>query len=117
MYLKKLLDPETMDMMRINLSVQEKKLSAEPVCDFCGAPHPMWVYASERMSTGEMRDAWRWCACGVCSGAVDRDNWNTIENRVVQRLKKMLLVNKDSPLVLAAARYALEEFHRYAKRV
>lgn len=116
MYVKKYLDEEAIDGMRLNLAAQERKLSPEPVCDFCGDPKPLFVYAAWKMSTGEMRDCWRWCACGDCSHAVDMESWEVIEAKVLHRLHGLLPVSKGSPLILSAVRLAIEEFHRYAQK-
>lgn len=114
-YVKKRLDEEGTDTMRINLAMREKKLSAEPVCDFCGDPVPVFVYASTKMATGEIEQCWRWCACQVCSDAVDIDDWPVVEARLLHRLTGMLpTIVKGSPLILSAVRMALEEFHRFS---
>lgn len=115
-YMKKRLDDEGKDNMRITLSVQEKKLSPDPVCDFCGDLTPTFVYASYRMSTGQMYDCWRWCACEVCSGAIDREDFKVVEERMLHRLHALLPLVKGSPLILSAVRLALDEFHRYVIR-
>lgn len=113
-YLKKRLDEEGTDMMRINLSVRERKLSAEPVCDFCGDEHPVFVYASTRMSTGETQQCWRWCACEICSTAIDVEDWNTVESRLIRRLSDLLpSLMRGSPLILKSVKYALEDFKHY----
>lgn len=113
-YLKKRLDDESKDWMRVNLSVRDKKLSAEPVCDFCGDPHPIFVYGSHRMATGETQQCWRWCACQICSDAIDKEDWDTLQARALRRLNEMMpSVMKGSPLILSAIRYALQEFRSY----
>lgn len=116
-YMKKRLDDEGVDNMRINLSVRELKLSAEPVCDFCGDPTPIYAYASYRMSTGETTQCWRWTACQICSDAIDREDFRIIEARALRRLQSLLPpLTKGSSLVLSAVRLAMEEFHRYVVR-
>ncbi len=107
-YLKKQLDEKDRDSMRINLSVQPKKISPEPVCDFCGANHPLVVYAASRMSTGEIRNCWRWTACG---------QWREVELRIENWLLRSykdanLPIPKD--LLQLAVKASLEQFHKYA---
>ncbi len=100
-YLKKELTPAALDTLRINLSVQAAKMSAEPVCDFCGSADPVSVYADLKMSNGLERPAWRWCACGLCEKLVDASNWGDLQSRVTQRLLK--LAPGTSPRMVAAA--------------
>lgn len=116
-YLKKPLDTAGRDAMRINLSVQPKKISPEPVCDFCGSKNPLVVYASSRMSTGEIQNCWRWTACGVCETLIDSEQWREVELRIENRLIQAYReVNLQIPedLIHLAVKMALEQFHRYA---
>lgn len=116
-YLKKRLDEEGVDSMRVNLAMRKLKLSAEPVCDFCGDPQPTFVYASYKMSTGETAQCWRWCACEACSQAIDSDDFVTVETRMLRRFNAMSPpIIKGSPLVVSALRLALDEFHRHVIR-
>lgn len=116
-YLKKQLDEKDRDNMRINLSVQPKKISPEPVCDFCGSNHPRVVYAASRMSTGEIRNCWRWTACGVCESLIDSGQWREVELRIENWLLRSykdanLPIPKD--LLQLAVKASLEQFHKYA---
>jgi hypothetical protein len=113
-YLKQSLSDEITDTLRANLSVREKKLSAEPVCDFCG-DHPVVIYAASRMSTGQIRQCWRWCACPTCERLVDSDQWAEVQNRLISKLMKML-PGMPRKLVASAAGVSLHEFIRYAVR-
>src|SRR5215470_2741062 len=69
-YVRKRLLPDDLDNMRINLPVQKRKLSAEPVCDFCGSSDPVFIYAATKSDT-DRRLWWRWCACDLCAEAVE----------------------------------------------
>ncbi len=114
-YAKTILTDDILDDMRINLSAQPNKLSAEPVCDFCGDDSPVCVYHASRTSTG--REAvgaeviYRWCACQACEQAVDTDDWYYLENRLVKVLAT-LLPEFEKSLIRRAARISLDEFHR-----
>lgn len=119
-YLKKPLDEAGRDELRINLSAQPRKLGPEPVCDFCGSTVPLVIYASYRMSTGEIRTCWRWAACGTCENLVDHNKWEEIEQRLISWLVRSykfagLKVNED--LLGIAARASLKEFHGFAIKV
>ena len=114
-YLKKQLDG-----MRIDLYTQPKKISPEPVCDFCGSENPLVVYASSSMSTGELRNCWRWAACGVCEALVDRDQWREVELRIENRLIWIYRVTRlpiPEDLIQYAVKGALNDFHRHAIKI
>lgn len=119
-YQKKTLTSEALDGMRIALSVQPRRLSNEPVCDFCGAANPVVVYAASRMSTGVERDCWRWCACRDCEHAVDSENFDYIKGKLVGKLTAMyraaLGMDMAQEFTAEAVEMALAEFHRYAIR-
>jgi len=112
-YRKKTLDAVDLDNARVHLSVQERKLSPEPVCDFCGDP-PRVVYASSRMSTGVFMECWRWMACGRCERLVDANDWGSVQRRVVGRFKKFFPMDVSDTTITLAVRAALDEFHEYA---
>ncbi len=116
-YLKKQLDAIDRDEMRITLSAQISKLSSEPVCDFCGNGHPVAVYASARMSTGETKKCWRWTACDICEMLIDSSQWGLIEKQIEHRLIQLYeSIGRPVPdnLIHFAVKGALEEFHRFA---
>lgn len=100
--------------MRIALSVRQRKLSPEPVCDFCGQEEPIWVYGSSRTSAGEIRDCWRWAACYSCSYLIDSDDWEPIR----QKLLKWLERRGPAPrlVLLQAIDMSLDEFHFFVLR-
>lgn len=118
MYLKTELTNEMRDSMRISLSVQPKKIASEPVCDFCGDPHPVVVYRASKMSTGQLTPCWRWCACEACEEAVDRDDWKYIRKKVEARLLvvfgHMMPTKPPKSLVSEAVRKSLDQFHEAA---
>jgi hypothetical protein len=114
-YLKVKIDDSRRDDMRINLSAEKRKLSPEPVCDFCGAPDPVWIYGSRKMSTGEFTDCWRWTACQECSDMVDANQWDKVEKKVDSKLKFLSFV--PMPQLREVARAVLKDFHIFAIRV
>jgi hypothetical protein len=89
-YVKRVITSEDLDRIRIELSNQRRKLSPEPVCDFCGDPTPLFTYAASRMASGEQQMCWRWAACKTCSQAIDRDEWPEVIKRCQKRLQDML---------------------------
>ena len=89
---KKLAD-EDLDNLRINLSVRKDKLSPEPVCDFCGSPDPVFIYAA--ISDTDRRPWWRWCACTFCAEAVENNN---LEQRLVECFAAKLRVPRQALL-------------------
>ncbi len=112
-YLKKELSTTAIDDIRISLSVQTRKLSPEPVCDFCGRETPIYVYAATKMSTGEERDCWRWCACLGCSTLIDLNDWDALRARVAFKLQEMV-PGIPKKLATQAVDLALAQFHEYA---
>lgn len=93
-----------------------------PICDFCGDSDPQWLYASSRMSTGEMIRCWRWAVCPECAQFVDREQWPELHERLVYVMEKELHLEKflggahSSTLVSAAIWDSLSTFHAYAVR-
>ncbi len=115
MYLKKTLKTSDLDDMRDVLSHRKAKLYPDPVCDICGSDVPVVVYAANRMSTGEVRECWRWTACQRCSRDIDNDNWEAIRRRLIQWL------NLKTPKALAhlmplAADHVLNDFKQFATK-
>ena len=113
-YMKKKLTPEVIDGLRINLSAQDKKLSPDPVCDFCGNDTPVVVYAAIRMSTGEYKHAWRWCACAMCEMLLDDNDSAGVIRRIVDRMVFLTGGRFSRELVIQAANAAFKTFTRYA---
>jgi hypothetical protein len=89
-YLKKPYTEDDEERLTRNLQSQPLRLADVPVCDFCGGPSPVTIYGSIRMSTGESRRCWRWCACAECEKLVDTNDWDKLRVKVVDRLKTML---------------------------
>jgi hypothetical protein len=117
-YVKKRLSPRDLDNMRIDLSVQEKKLSPEPHCDFCGDPHPVFVYAASQTTAGEDVKCWRWAACQDCSNLIDTETFEGVEEKIAQWLvKKLDLTDMDRTFFRAIAKNAMRTFHRYSIRI
>lgn len=107
-YIKKVLTPEILDGIRINLSGVSVKMGAEPVCDFCGDTAPTTVYAAHRMSTGVERQCWRWCACSVCDELLTENKFDLVLDRLMERLRAMTQYRFSVEVV----RYAAEEAFR-----
>lgn len=114
LHLKKKLTNAAKAELTETLKVTWPKLSDIPVCDFCGDSAPIFVYAARRMSTGELRACWRWCACEPCSKAIDFGKWNLLNARVTDRLRKMLPEGASDRLLSVAVSMALKEFHDWA---
>ena len=122
-YVREPLTTADVDQLRVNLSSQVRKLSPDPVCDFCGDPHPVWRYAANRMSTGEWRACWRWLACDGCGVAIEAGEWATVESRVREKLRQMVKVfgpgasaMLTESILTKSVRAALEMFHEYVQR-
>lgn len=117
-YLKKPVGTHDLDVVRINQSANEDKLSPEPMCDWCGDPKPVVLYASRRMANGVFKVCWRWMACAVCEALVDNDDWVTIRQRTTARFKKFfahrLPQGVPDDLVKEAVNAALNQFPKYA---
>jgi hypothetical protein len=108
------LNAADLDSMRINLSVQPAKLHPEPCCDFCGNTHPVYKYASKRMSTGQWRHCWRWLACEDCDQAIQAGEWNRIISKIVAWLQQKMPIAQ--PMAQLAAVTAMKDFDRYVIR-
>jgi len=131
-YLKQAVPAADIDTLRINLSVKEDALTAdpkapgyvqrvrhspEPVCDWCADAAPVYAYAASQLSTGEAGRCWRWLACERCSRMVDNGNWDALERRTAARFKKHFaekLGNVSDALINEAVRHSLNQFHKYA---
>lgn len=109
-YIKKLLTPEILDGIRINLAGIAVKMGAEPVCDFCGTENPVTVYAAHRMSTGVKRSCWRWCACSVCDDLLTENKYDLLLDRMMERLRSMTRYHFADEVVKYAAEEAMRMF-------
>jgi hypothetical protein len=136
-YLKKLVPAADLDALRINLSVKEDALTAdpglpdyvqrvrhspEPVCDWCADAAPVYVYAASRTSAGEAARCWRWLACERCNRMIENGNWDALERRVAARFTKFFAAKLESrykggvsaSLISEAVHSSLKQFHDYA---
>jgi hypothetical protein len=100
----------------VTLQTCRASLDHPPICDFCGDPHPMFIYAASRMSSGLFTDCWRWCACWTCSHAIENREWDLIEATMVIKLRKTMSSMIPATYIMRAVHKALEEFHTYAIR-
>ena len=113
-YAKKLLNEKDLDAMRIALSVLDLKLGPEPCCDFCGYTPPMYVFSSSRMSTGEYRRCWRWCACLSCSRYIDAGQFEPIKDKIMEWAASRIPGMSEKSL-RNAAEISFNEFIAYAE--
>ena len=55
------------------------------MCDFCSAPHPVWVYPARQFAVTAY--AWGssggWAACAPCADLVERGDWAALAERAV----------------------------------
>ena len=132
-YVKKPLTPEVMMEVLPTLLQHKPRMKDSVICDFCGGDDPIYVYSSERMSTGVVRPCWRWCACKICSTAIDQDNWQFIEDRLEPLVTQMFMARiallpndgRFQPLpevitrgvIVMSVRQALNEFRQWATRI
>ena len=66
---------------------QERRTS---LCDFCGIPHPIWVFPTEpfilrwrQLIMADITNAWH--ACGKCSGAILQADWPCLRRSMLAR--------------------------------
>lgn len=125
-YLKKKVTSEDLDTMRAWLVVHalKRRMSPEPICDFCGMRPPEWLYGSTRLSDNDSQllnispevQCWRWTACSVCSSLIDTERWDKIEGYLVMWLQTRFEDAGEITLRRVAS-LVLEEFHRYVIRL
>lgn len=115
-YVKKTFSNEEYRDLNDAVKKYQRKVSNKISCDFCGEPHPIFVYAATRMSTGEVKECWRWCACWKCYLLVETNDWDAIRKQLVEWMRK---VTPHVPRHLAeqAAHKSFQEFIDYAKQV
>jgi len=70
-----------------------------------------------RMSTGEYRHAWRWCACAMCEMLLDDNDTAGVIRRIVERMQYLTQGRFSSELILQAANAAFQTFKQYAVTV
>ena len=79
-----------------------------PQCDFCSHDTPIVSYAAKRMSTGEVRECWRWLACEKCHDAITRNDFKAVERRSASAF------GTDAGQAQFAVKVALMAFHDHA---
>jgi hypothetical protein len=90
----------------------EEARSRGLVCDFCAAFHPEWVYAARRMSTGQLKETWRWAACHECAAAIEREDWVALRARIKAAFIDMMAM--PTHMIDYAITNALREFFEWA---
>lgn len=84
-------------------------------CDFCAEFEPSYVYRATRMSTGEDRPCWRWCACVRCSRLIDDDNWDSMLEVIASRVATMPgLGSIPLEAIRTAVRTMMKDFQQFA---
>jgi hypothetical protein len=117
-YMKKEITELDREQMRQSLVLASPRLGPEPHCDFCGSERPVFLYAAVKLSTGEWMRNWRWCACSICSAAIDRHDWDVVHARIFEWLTsqfKHLPVPEE--FLWQSAMRAMNEFHVYVVRI
>jgi hypothetical protein len=104
---------ETIEALRLNLSFNPNKMSPEPVCDFCADSKPTTQYAAWQMSTGEVRDCWRWVLCDRCSALVNHNQWHAVEDLLVKVMRRMAS-HTSNDLLLTVVRRFVKDFRAHA---
>jgi hypothetical protein len=89
-----------------------KQKSDASICDFCAAFHPEWVYAARRMSTGKLKEVWRWAACLECADAIEHQNWDVLRARIKTAFLDMMAM--PTPMIDKAIDVLLQEFFDWA---
>src|SRR5258708_8876740 len=79
-------------------------------CDFCADPHPVWVYAARRMSTGAPIECWRWAACAECARVITDADWATLKLRMVYSFLSVVTEDLPLPLLFEAIESSLQTF-------
>ena len=113
-YLWRPLTPEDLANFKISLAKLPRKMrwkgKPTPQCDFCSHDQPTVSYAANRLSTGEVRDCWRWLACAGCHDAITRNDFKSLERRSANAFG-------DAQLAGFAVKVVLLAFHDHAVRV
>lgn len=135
-YMRKQIDSTDETHARENLSTRvdarvseadasQGRILPVPQCDFCADAVPCYIYAAERMSTGEARRCWRWMACTKCARMIEHGNWDALNRRVVARFKKFFAAKYEAQfrgkvtdgMIHEAVTESLQQFHNYVVRV
>lgn len=83
---------------------------ATPQCDFCADSKPIVVYAASKMTSGEVKDCWRWLACQACHDAITRNDFDAMEKRAA----RVFAAGMDGKTALFAVKMAMMRFHKEA---
>jgi hypothetical protein len=111
-YVKRLLDDDDTKNLRLSLSMQRRKLSPDPVCDFCGNELPVVVYGAKRMTVGAEIRCWRWCACTPCMLLIDSQTWNLLSNRIIAALTQLMPIELERQVLSDSVALCLETFKK-----
>jgi hypothetical protein len=69
--------------------------AGDNICDFCSQPNPERVYKSPDftmdgphpdLGVPEFRSKGAWVACSSCAALIDKENWDGLVARAVERL-------------------------------
>lgn len=84
-YLHAPIDPDMRRQMIANLAKLPRHLrfrgKSNLQCDFCSNDDPQWVFAANRLTSGEPRKCWRWLACNECRDLIAANNWDGLYER------------------------------------
>lgn len=86
--------------------------STTPQCDFCSDSKPIVTYGASRMTTGEVKDCWRWLACAECHAAITRNDFIALEDRAVKKIIGTIGHNHSRKTLQFAIKMALLRFHK-----
>ena len=119
---KKFVWREITDADRASMLVSLAQLPADmrwnersaPQCDFCSDPKPVVIYGASKMTTGEVKDCWRWSACAYCHDAITRNDFDAVEQRCVSKISAGLGRGHSHKTLLFAIKMSLLRFHKEA---
>lgn len=113
-YLTKAVTEEELIIMRFQLGLlpAHKRFPGPVVvrCDFCGSKHPIMKYSASQLSTGEVRQCWRWLACQACHSVIEANDYKQLSRRILGGLG----IKHPSMVHTGIANAALMEFRTYA---
>ena len=87
---------------------------ATPQCDFCSNTSPIVTYAANKLTTGEVKDCWRWLACKECHAAITRNDFDALEQRAYKCLSGAVSDRHLKKTVMFSIKLALLKFHKEA---
>lgn len=87
-YLFQPLTPELKAQINANLarmSASQRFMGRRhPQCDFCAGKNPEFIYAADRLTTGQPQQCWRWLACPDCHADITANNFDSIYKRAAK---------------------------------